>query len=73
MFNQFDEDSAPEKSQPYLQNTLQSFGMIPNLERTMAALPELLAVYSFAWDEYANVPLSAIEQQCSGQVKLATV
>jgi len=63
MFKQYDETNAPEDSKPFLEATKQSFGMIPNLERTMAALPELLSVYSFAWDKYDSVTLSPIEQQ----------
>ncbi len=63
MFRQYDDGNAPEKSKPFLEATKKSFGMIPNLERTMAALPELLSVYSFAWDEFASVGLSPIEQQ----------
>ena len=63
MFKQFDEEDAPEKSRIYLENTKKSFGMIPNLERTMAALPELLSVYSLSWSEFSNTPLTPVEQQ----------
>ena len=68
MFKQFDENSAPEEAKVYLQNTRQSFGMIPNLERTMAGLPELLSIYSAAWDAFPKTPLNAVEQQVVYQV-----
>jgi alkylhydroperoxidase family enzyme len=68
MFKQFDENSAPEDAKHYLQHTKKSFGMIPNLERTMAGLPALLSVYSFAWDAFPNTPLNTIEQQVVYQV-----
>lgn len=63
MFKQFDETSAPEASKPFLANTKSSFGMIPNLEKTMAGEPTLLSVYSFAWDKFSETPLNPIEQQ----------
>jgi alkylhydroperoxidase family enzyme len=63
MFKQFDETNAPDESKPYLANTKASFGMIPNLEKTMAAEPTLLSVYSFAWDKFDESPFSKIEQQ----------
>lgn len=63
MFRQFDENSAPEGSKPFLAKTKNSFGMIPNLERTMAGEPTLLSVYSFAWDKFSETPLNPVEQQ----------
>lgn len=63
MFKQFDETSAPEGSKPFLANTKSSFGMIPNLEKTMAGEPTLLSVYSFGWDKFSETPLNSIEQQ----------
>jgi uncharacterized peroxidase-related enzyme len=58
-----DEETAPEAAREYLQNTRSSFGMIPNLERTMASAPPLLAAYSFAWDIFDQTTLDPIERQ----------
>jgi alkylhydroperoxidase family enzyme len=63
MFDQYDETNAPDEAKPFLANTKASFGMIPNLERTMAAEPTLLSVYSFAWDKFNDSPFDDIEQQ----------
>ncbi len=37
--------SAPDDSQPLLENSLKSFGMIPNLHAVMAEAPALLEAY----------------------------
>ncbi|WP_449285650.1 carboxymuconolactone decarboxylase family protein [Marinobacter sp. PE14] len=40
-----DKDSAPEKSKPLLDNSLQAFGMIPGLHAVMAEAPGILEGY----------------------------
>ena len=44
-FTLHDTTTAPEGSQEQLQDSLQSFGMIPNLHATMAEAPGLLEAY----------------------------
>jgi AhpD family alkylhydroperoxidase len=58
-----DEDSAPVAARPYLAATRKSFGMIPNLERTMASAPPLLAAYSFTWEIFDQTSFDPIERQ----------
>lgn len=38
-------ESAPEGSKPLLENSVKSFGMVPNLHAVMASSPELLLGY----------------------------
>ncbi|NRD19797.1 carboxymuconolactone decarboxylase family protein [Winogradskyella eckloniae] len=40
-----DIDSAPEGSQPFLENSLKSFGMIPGLHGVLASSPQILKAY----------------------------
>jgi len=56
-------DTAPTASRAALEQTHRSFGMIPNLERTMATAPALLAAYSHAWDAFDTTSLTPIERQ----------
>lgn len=44
-FQLHDQESAPEASQPLLENSLKAFGMIPNLHAVMAESPPLLEAY----------------------------
>jgi alkylhydroperoxidase family enzyme len=44
-FQLYDQNSAPEASQPLLANSLKAFGMIPNLHAVMAESPPLLEAY----------------------------
>lgn len=44
-FTIHDLDSAPEGSKPLLENSLKSFGMIPNLHGVMAEAPSVLEAY----------------------------
>ncbi|GAF05584.1 carboxymuconolactone decarboxylase family protein [Saccharicrinis fermentans] len=44
-FKIHDVSSAPEKSQPILQNSLKAFGSIPGLHGVLAASPETLEAY----------------------------
>lgn len=49
LFPQFDEADAPEAARATLAAVRADFGMIPNLERTMAQAPALLEAYATAW------------------------
>lgn len=44
-FKIFDQQNAPQRSQPLLQDSIKAFGMIPNLHGVMAAAPGLLEGY----------------------------
>ncbi|WP_018693127.1 carboxymuconolactone decarboxylase family protein [Algicola sagamiensis] len=44
-FEQFTLDTAPQDSRPLLENSMKSFGMIPNLHAVMAASPPVLKAY----------------------------
>ena len=62
-FPLFEEDNAPEGSKEWLAKAKQNFGMIPNVEKVMALSPQLLASYTFMWDEFNTTTLSPIERQ----------
>ncbi len=62
-FQRFNEDSAPEKSKPYLAKAKAAFGLVPNVEQVMAQAPSLLASYMTAWDEFDNTTLTPSERQ----------
>nr|MBC7611638.1 carboxymuconolactone decarboxylase family protein [Pseudopedobacter sp.] len=40
-----DQNSAPEKSKPFLENSIKSFGSIPNLHGVLAGAPGLIEAY----------------------------
>jgi len=63
MFPLHDETTAPEAAQEALATTRRNFGMIPNLERTMASAPALLNAYSSSWDLFDTTSLSPVERQ----------
>lgn len=44
-FTIFDQNNAPEGARPLLQNSINAFGMIPNLHGVMAQSPQLLEGY----------------------------
>ena len=56
-------ETAPEASRPFLEKTQQAFGMLPNLERTMAEAPILLEAYGSLWEAFGKSSFSAVEQQ----------
>ena len=58
-----DEETAPEAARDALAATKRNFGMIPNLEKVMAAAPALLAGYSGLWDLFDTTSLSPVERQ----------
>ncbi|MEM9784036.1 MAG: carboxymuconolactone decarboxylase family protein [Pseudomonadota bacterium] len=63
LFPQHDEASAPEAAKATLAAVKADFGMIPNLERTMATAPALLQVYAEGWAAFDTTSLSPIERQ----------
>ena len=58
-----DEASAPEAARASLESTKRNFGMIPNLERTMASAPPLLKGYATLWDLFDETTLTPQERQ----------
>ncbi len=62
-FPQFTEEDAPEKSKPILEEVKADFGMIPNLERTLAAAPAALEGYAHLWNLFGETSLTTVEQQ----------
>lgn len=63
-----DETTAPPEAAGALSTTRATFGMIPNLERTMATAPALLAAYATAWDLFEETSLTPVERQVVYQV-----
>lgn len=57
-----DKDSAPEDSKPLLQNSIDAFGMIPNLHAVMAEAPGLLAGYQQLHQLFTETSFNAEEQ-----------
>ena len=55
-------DSAPEKSKALLQNSIDSFGWIPNQSAYMAESPALLAAYQQAHDLFIDSSLDEAEK-----------
>jgi uncharacterized peroxidase-related enzyme len=62
-FPQLDETTAPEAARETLAAVKADFGMIPNLERTMAAAPALLKAYATAWALFDETSLGPVERQ----------
>ncbi len=62
-FELLDEDTAPEGSLDALAVTRKNFGMIPNVEKVMAAAPPLLSAYAYMWDLFDTTSLSLVERQ----------
>jgi alkylhydroperoxidase family enzyme len=62
-FSLFDEDTAPENARPFLEAARKNLGVIPNLERTMAAAPPLLEAYVRTWELFDQTTLTPIERQ----------
>lgn len=54
-------ESAPQDSKPLLQNSLDGFGMIPNLHGVMAEAPGLLEGYQVLHGLFANSSFNAEE------------
>lgn len=62
-FPLLDESKAPQASLKWLAQAKENFGMIPNVEKVMALSPQLLAGYTFMWDQFDTTSLTAIERQ----------
>jgi len=58
-----DEFSAPEDSKQTLSAVADEFGMIPNLEKVLAASPPVLQAYTSLWKLVGETSLSPVEQQ----------
>ncbi|MGI9239575.1 MAG: hypothetical protein ACR2RV_02170 [Verrucomicrobiales bacterium] len=56
-------DTAPPASAALLDRTQEAFGMIPNLERSMATAPALLEAYGALWDLFESTSFSPAERQ----------
>lgn len=59
----YEKHDAPEASVAWLEKAEQNFGMIPNVEKVMALSPQVLASYTFMWDEFETSTLDAQERQ----------
>ncbi len=55
-------ETAPEAGKPLLETSLKNNGRIPGLHGTMADAPELLAVYSFAHQQFMATSLTDEEK-----------
>ena len=62
-FELFNEETAPQKSKPYLTKAKAAFGLVPNVEQVMAQAPSLLASYMTAWGEFDATTLTPSERQ----------
>lgn len=62
-FPQLDEESAPAAAREALAAVRADFGMIPNLERTMAQAPALLRSYAAAWAAFEETSLDPVARQ----------
>ncbi len=62
-FPQHPEDAAPGPSRALLDEVKADFGMIPNLERTLASAPPALEGYVRLWGLFDETSLTPIERQ----------
>ncbi len=62
-FPLYDSSTAPPASRPVLAEVAADFGMIPNLERVLAASPTALAAYATLWSLFDKTGLSPVERQ----------
>lgn len=62
-YPQHTEDSAPTASQETLKAVKADFGMIPNLERTLASAPPALKGYATLWDLFEQTSFTPTERQ----------
>jgi len=62
-FPLYDESTAPAAARDDLATTRDELGLIPNLERTMAAAPALLKAYNAAWALFEDSGLDPVERQ----------
>ena len=62
-FPLLDETTAPIDALEALATTKQNFGMIPNVEKVMALVPQLLSGYAHMWDLFESTTFTPIERQ----------
>jgi AhpD family alkylhydroperoxidase len=62
-FPLFEIETAPADSVGWLKKAKQNFGLIPNVEKVMALSPQLLAGYTFMWDEFNTTEFSDAQKQ----------
>jgi alkylhydroperoxidase family enzyme len=61
-FTIHDQASAPENSKPLLEDSVNAFGMIPNLHGVMAEAPTALKSYQVLHEQFLNTSFSADEK-----------
>ncbi|MDA3935037.1 MAG: carboxymuconolactone decarboxylase family protein [Gammaproteobacteria bacterium] len=61
-FTLHDVNSAPDASKPLLENSLQGFGMIPNLHAVLAESPQALEAYKTLTKLFLETSLSSNEK-----------
>ncbi|MFQ3251080.1 MAG: alkylhydroperoxidase family enzyme [Glaciecola sp.] len=60
-FTLYTQDNAPEKAKPLLANSVEAFGMLPNLHAVMAEAPTLLEGYQVLHDLFQKTSFNAEE------------
>jgi len=60
-FTLYTQDNAPEDAKPLLANSVEAFGMLPNLHAVMAAAPTLLEGYQVLHDLFQKSSFNAEE------------
>ncbi|RZM76477.1 carboxymuconolactone decarboxylase [Pseudoalteromonas rubra] len=64
MFTYYEPDTAPEKSKPLMEQSLASFGMLPNLHKILAESAVTYKAYNDTFTAFMqDSSLSAVEQQ----------
>jgi len=62
-YSLYDASTAPANSRQILDAVSEEFGMVPNLEKVLAASPPVLQAYTSLWKLFGQTSLSSIEQQ----------
>lgn len=62
-FDLHDEATAPEAAQEILAGTKEAYGVIPNMERVMAAAPPILKGYELLSELFSQTTLTPIERE----------
>lgn len=60
-FQLHNQETAPENSKPLLEDSLKSFGMIPNLHAVMAESPAVLKSYQLLHEQFQKTSFDAEE------------
>lgn len=61
-FTVHDKTTAPDNSKPLLDDSVEAFGMIPNLHGVMAVAPTALKSYQLLHEQFLNTSFSADEK-----------